>query len=135
MPAPGKELAGMRSIQAGMYKGVKVLFLALALLVGLASTAPAFAFGADHASAVSGDCCIPPPPSCGGPGATCALQQACQPGFASAAEQAQIPLFTAAADQGRREPVLPPVPRTAVSAAAEPHAGPPSYLRFHRFLL
>lgn len=125
----------MRDIQTGMYKGVKVLLLALALLVGLASTAPALSFGADRAPAVSGDCWTPPPPSCEGPGAACAMQRACQPGFPSAAEQAQTSLFTAVADQGRREPVLPPVPGTALSAAAEPHAGPPAYLRFHRFLL
>ncbi|MGQ0546712.1 MAG: hypothetical protein ACT4P3_15470 [Betaproteobacteria bacterium] len=116
-----------------MYKGVKVVLLALALLVGLAPAAPALAFAGHSAMAVS-DCCAPAP-TCDGPAAACAVQEVCQPGFPSALEQAQTPLFGGVADKRRQATEPPSSPHATAPLAAAPQVGPPLYLRLHRFLL
>lgn len=106
-----------------------MVLLALGLLGTLA---PAFA--AVDASGAA-DCCSPAAACQAGMDA-CPMQQVCSQTSSLAGADAQTPFFPAViAEPGWRERIL-PLPRTAVALPAPPAlAGPPTYLRFQRFLL
>lgn len=109
-----------------MLRRMMVALLALTVLGALAPAAPALALAAKLAA----------PASCDQPGAACAQQPVCQPDSAPAGEHAQTPPFAgAAAEADSRERVLPLPERAVAPGASIAQAGPPAYLRFHRFLL
>lgn len=109
------------------------VLLALGVLAALAPAAVASEPGHPASAA---DCCGPTPPSCDGPGFSCSLQQACQQTSPLAPEAAQTPASTVViGEPGWRERILPPPESATAPPAALAFAGPPAYLRFHRFLL
>lgn len=119
----------LESRMLGVLRRAIVVLLALGLLGALAPAAMAF-----HLSAGT-DCCNTTTASCDGPGAACSVQ-VCQQPSPLARETAQSPAFTAAiSEPGWRERFLPPPASWTAPPAAFPIAGPPAYLRFHRFLL
>lgn len=116
-----------------MLRRAMTLLLAFGLLGVLAPAAMAFEPGHPASAA---DCCGPTPPSCDGPGFSCSLQQVCQQTSSPVPGDAQTAVFTTViGEPGWRERILPPPESAAAPPAALALAGPPAYLRFHRFLL
>jgi hypothetical protein len=108
-----------------------IVLLALGLFGALVPAAMAFEAG--YAAA---DCCSPTPSSFDAPGFACTVQQACQPTSPLGRKEAQTPAFSAVIGEPCwRERILPPPQSAAAPAAPLELAGPPAYLRFHRFLL
>lgn len=112
----------------GVLRRAMFVLLAFGLLGALAPAAMAFDLSG------GADCCSSTSVSCDGPGA-CSVQ-VCQQPSPLTREVAQTPVFTAViSEPGWRERLLPPPTSWTAPPAAFPIAGPPAYLRFHRFLL
>lgn len=107
-----------------MLRRALIVLLALGVLGTLAPMVQAMPSDAGYAS-IGDDCCNPP------------LLRVCEQKSPFAGEQALTPAFAAViADPDGWERMLPPPQEAALPDLPIAHAaGPPAYLRYHRFLL